>query len=162
MIDTSYKENIKDIKAILTNREYIYNYGYCIVKNQSWKELSEKIFFIISKIIFNYIGKKSKITSNNIEQTALEGILKEVKYLSYSRNADIVRRRKEQDNYTCQICKFQKTVNNKNIIECHHLTPIGSGIRITNIEDLISLCPTCHRIVHAKKPAYSIDELKKL
>ena len=27
--------------------------------------------------------------------------------------------------------------------------------------DLIPLCPNCHAMVHKRKPAYSIEELKK-
>ncbi len=41
--------------------------------------------------------------------------------------------RKERDNFTCQACGYNKIIKGRNIIECHHLSPINMGIRITSI-----------------------------
>ncbi|HFE45078.1 MAG TPA: hypothetical protein ENJ18_06225 [Nannocystis exedens] len=37
-------------------------------------------------------------------------------------------------------------------MECHHLHPIALGERETKIDDFVSLCPTCHRVVHIHEP----------
>jgi len=39
-------------------------------------------------------------------------------------------------------------LNGSYLIECHHKHPLSAGVRDTIIGDLISLCPTCHRITH--------------
>ncbi len=50
------------------------------------------------------------------------------------------------------------------IIEVHHLEPLASLIESRSYDplvDLVPLCPSCHRAVHARRPLpYSIEELK--
>jgi 5-methylcytosine-specific restriction protein A len=46
-------------------------------------------------------------------------------------------------------------------IECHHTIPVSSlrpGER-TKIEDLVLLCPNCHRMVHVRRPWLTLDRL---
>ncbi len=69
------------------------------------------------------------------------------------RNSLIMDRRKANDNYTCQACGFYLKSGNGYIIECHHINPISEGERKTCINDLVSLCPTCHRIAHTSRQA---------
>jgi 5-methylcytosine-specific restriction protein A len=52
----------------------------------------------------------------------------------------------------------------KGFIEAHHTTPIhtlGEDNK-TKLEDLALVCANCHRILHAKRPWLSMDELRKL
>jgi len=46
----------------------------------------------------------------------------------------------ERDNYECQDCGL------KIDLDCHHLDPKG----LTVDENLVSLCPNCHRLRHRK------------
>lgn len=94
---------------------------------------------------------------------AWEGYQSDKKYLRAARNREIVERRKEKDKYTCKACEFRLQINGKFIIECHHTIPLAdAGERVTNIDALVCLCPTCHRIAHTRKPPYSIKELRKI
>lgn len=70
------------------------------------------------------------------------------------RNASIIQRCKQRDNYTCRSCSFRLKVGDNYIIDCHHRYPLGSNANavITNIDDLICLCPTCHRVAHTRRP----------
>lgn len=63
------------------------------------------------------------------------------------RNPEVVCEVKRQDNYTCQICQFHYE---NMIVEAHHLKPFNSSQGLVSIrkEDLITLCPNCHRIGH--------------
>ena len=81
-----------------------------------------------------------------------------------SRNVKISNERKKRDNYTCQVCSFSLNINDKWVIEAHHLNPLSvSGEIVTNIDDLISLCPTCHRVAHMRQGVpYSLEELKTI
>ena len=60
------------------------------------------------------------------------------------------------------VCRRRYLVNNKYVIDCHHIEPIALGKRKTKIEDLISLCPTCHRIAHTRVPPYELQDLKDI
>ncbi|HAV1516306.1 TPA: hypothetical protein JG821_004609, partial [Vibrio parahaemolyticus] len=75
------------------------------------------------------------------------------------RDQQLVKQRKELDNYTCQVCDFSLTIEGKSIIECHHLLPLNFGERETKIEDLVCLCPTCHRIAHLRKEPLILTKL---
>ncbi|WP_405127485.1 hypothetical protein [Pseudoalteromonas ulvae] len=43
------------------------------------------------------------------------------------------------------------------------MSPLSElGKTKTKLSDLISLCPTCHRLTHIRQPALSITELKRV
>lgn len=73
----------------------------------------------------------------------------------------------------CDICSFDYEVKYGNIgkgfIEVHHRKPIfmyeGSDEAKTiheAIKNLAPLCANCHRMIHRKKPPYSIDNIKSI
>ena len=96
------------------------------------------------------------------DEGAEEG-LKEDKTVGFRRrNAGIIAKRREMDGNACQACGFRLVVNERYIIDCHHLYPLEEGVRITRISDLVCLCPTCHRIAHARHKPYNVLEIKSL
>ena len=96
-------------------------------------------------------------------QEAIEGYTSERKLISQHRNAAIVVACKERDNYTCTACGFQLRVNGRYVIDCHHKNPIGAeGERITSIDELVCLCPTCHRIAHTSSPPLLVDQIQEI
>jgi hypothetical protein len=47
------------------------------------------------------------------------------------------------------------------IVDVHHKFPLSKmGVRTTQLEDLVVLCPTCHRAVHSFDPVLTTDELR--
>ncbi|MER8536669.1 HNH endonuclease [Mesorhizobium sp. M1005] len=36
------------------------------------------------------------------------------------------------------------------MFDAHHLQPLAAGNRESRVDDLVVLCPTCHRWAHAK------------
>ncbi len=94
---------------------------------------------------------------------ALEGYQSDKIYLSKERNRDLVQKRKIKDNFTCQACEFRLELQGKFIIECHHTIPLAdTGERITNLNELVCLCPTCHRIAHTHRPPYTVTEIANI
>ena len=74
------------------------------------------------------------------------------------------------EHYGCQcyVCRldFEKNYGDlgRGFIHVHHLieiSSIDSQYSINPIEDLRPVCPNCHAMIHKKKPAYSIEELKQ-
>lgn len=124
-------------------------------------ELREKVQDILrskalSKFIFSDQEKKEIPES---EKTAIEGELIERKVLSYKRNATSAATCKKRDSYTCQSCNFW---HENEVVECHHLKPLSMVKEtIIKIDNLITLCPTCHRLAHRllkKDPAKYTDK----
>lgn len=114
-------------------------------------------------------GKTTK--KQRVQQTrtpsdigVLEGRLEEATYLRKSRNRDIVEQRKKLDRNTCQVCGFKFSLDNTYVIECHHKHSLAAIDKetVTTLDDLVCLCPNCHRIAHIRKQPYSIEELKNL
>jgi hypothetical protein len=93
---------------------------------------------------------------------AIEGYKKDGQLHVAARDRALAEQRKEQDNHTCQSCGFRLSVQGRFVIECHHLEPVALGVRETALADLVSLCPTCHRIAHMREPIYAVEEIRKL
>ena len=94
------------------------------------------------------------------DRRAIEGYLIDQKLLSGSRNQALASQCKVRDKYTCQACDFKLKLNGRYVIECHHKNPIGlGGVRETCLSDLVSLCPTCHRIAHTRKEPLDVEEI---
>lgn len=49
-------------------------------------------------------------------------------------------------------------------VQAHHRTPIEEMVpgAVTRWEDLAMVCPTCHDIIHAKRPWISVDDVRAL
>ncbi|MBE2217886.1 MAG: HNH endonuclease [Ignavibacteria bacterium] len=69
----------------------------------------------------------------------------------------------------CQICGFDFEEKygdiGKGFIHVHHkvdISTIGKEYEVDFKKDLIPVCPNCHAMLHKRKPAYSIDDLKQL
>lgn len=94
---------------------------------------------------------------------AFEGYKTDRVILASARNQKIVKQRKALDKYMCQACGFSLAIYGKSVIECHHLQPLSETLWIeTTIDDLISLCPTCHTIAHLRKPPYTPQEIREI
>lgn len=76
-----------------------------------------------------------------------EGMNSERTFLIKKRNQTITKLAKQRDNYTCKVCGFSYK---EKVVEEHHLVPmanINEEYEI-KIENLITLCPTCHALAH--------------
>jgi len=93
---------------------------------------------------------------------AIEGYKKDQLLYIADRDRALAEERKRKDAYTCQACGFRLKVADRHVIECHHLSPVAFGVRETLLDDLISLCPTCHRIAHMREPNYSASEIREI
>ncbi|MDF3126422.1 HNH endonuclease [Rheinheimera sp. 1928-s] len=94
---------------------------------------------------------------------AIEGYDRDRKILVKHRNSELAKQRKERDNYSCAACGFYLNIEGKWVIEVHHLNPLSiTGEVVTSIDDLVCLCPTCHRIAHTKNPPFNVAEINQL
>lgn len=50
-------------------------------------------------------------------------------------------------------------------IHVHHInqiSDIGKEYEVDPIKDLIPVCPNCHAMIHSKRPAFTIEEIKEI
>lgn len=94
---------------------------------------------------------------------AIEGYELDRFILARGRNANLAAMRKVRDRFTCQACNFKLQLDDRFVIEVHHLQPLSAtGETETSIEQLISLCPTCHRIAHLRSTPYRLEEIREI
>ena len=96
-----------------------------------------------------------------------EGKTKQVIVNSYERNSIARRKCIEHFGLNCQVCEFNFKDFfgdlGKDFIHVHHIVDlysIGSEYSVNPLTELIPVCPNCHSMLHKRKPAYSIEELK--
>jgi 5-methylcytosine-specific restriction protein A len=87
----------------------------------------------------------------------------------FYRNAQLVKQAKDAYGYTCWVCKFNFEEKygelGTNYIECHHLNPLSErddveALQATTIEEVGMVCSNCHRMLHRRRPALTIEQLK--
>lgn len=84
----------------------------------------------------------------------------------YERSAKLRRKCLEKNGCRCGICGANLgEIYGKefaDVIEVHHKTPVSGGSRKSTADDLIPVCPNCHRILHAQGggEVYTVDEVK--
>jgi 5-methylcytosine-specific restriction enzyme A len=64
------------------------------------------------------------------------------------REAKAMNRAKNGGLIVCEACHFSDPADA--MFDAHHLQPLAAGIRASRVDDLVVLCPTCHRWAHAK------------
>ena len=92
-----------------------------------------------------------------VQKTSEEGAQKLVKHYRRERDAGLALRAKaafsaaHKDKLFCQACGVEPLkVYGVEVIEAHHRSPLSKSEegRVTEISDLMMLCPSCHRAVH--------------
>lgn len=75
----------------------------------------------------------------------------------------------EAHGYTCKVCgvsmKNRYGPAGTHVIEVHHLEELrlADGKRkVDPVQDLVPLCPNCHTIIHRRRPAYKLDEVREM
>lgn len=120
------------------------------------------------------------LESGAIQETSDEGITEApegtivTRLHSYrERNRAIVQEKKKDalkrfGALACEVCSldFEKAYGERGagFIECHHEKPVTDLVpgEKTKLEDLRLVCSNCHRMIHARRPWLSVDELKAL
>ncbi len=98
-----------------------------------------------------------------------EGKTKQVLINTYERNPVARQLCIEHFGLKCQICdfSFEKFYGQlgRDFIHVHHkieLALIGEEYSVDPIHDLIPVCPNCHAMLHKRKPAYKVEEIKAI
>ena len=90
---------------------------------------------------------------------------------AFLRNPALARDAKERDDYTCVVCRFSPTqsygaAHYAVSLECHHLIPLAERndptLKHSTLADVVTVCANCHRLLHSRKEALSLAEVRRL
>lgn len=139
-------------------------------ENPAWtnRENDSSLDRLLMSII-NYLGS---IEKQSTSQTFIEGKTKNVVQTSYERNTEAREAREaclEHYGFSCKVCDFNFGERfgevGEGFIHVHHIkqiSEIGEEYEIDPISDLAPVCPNCHAMIHSKKPAFTVEEIRSL
>ena len=142
---------------------------------QSGISIKPEILSLLESNWFDFVLENKYIgngfVSNDVisekTESFMEGKSKEVTQTRYERNPQARKTCLRYHGYSCQICEFNFENKfgeiGKGFIHVHHINAIagiGKEYEIDPKNDLIPVCPNCHAMIHSKRPAFTIDEIK--
>ena len=99
----------------------------------------------------------------------VEGAQKQITVNSYERSRRARKHCLAAHGYSCYVCGFNFEAAygaiGKECIQVHHLveiSSIGQEYIVNPIKDLIPICPNCHYIIHRRKPAFTVQEVRAM
>jgi 5-methylcytosine-specific restriction enzyme A len=119
-------------------------------------------------------GSPGELQFEDYDETfeAEEGRILARVHLARERNRKLVELKKmaavnNTGKLICEVCSFDFEAaygeRGAGFIEVHHLQPVhmlSPGER-TKLEDLAMLCSNCHRMIHARKPWLTLEQLRQ-
>jgi hypothetical protein len=89
----------------------------------------------------------------------------------FARNPKLAREAKERAAYRCEVCGFHFVELygdiGRDFLEAHHLDPLADRPELewsnevrTLLERVAAVCSNCHRMLHRRRPAYTLEELR--
>jgi len=161
-IDEGYRKQVLEAKIYLNAGKKVSSSGYPLVVDGSWETLVDNLSHLLDRVIDENLQSPKPTFFDADTDGALEGYGQDREILRHGRNAQLALQRKDKDNHTCMACGFRLEVKGKYVAECHHQYPVSAGIRFTKLEDLVTLCPTCHRLAYLRNPPYSVEKIRKI
>ena len=144
---------------------------------QSGISIKQEVVDALESNWFNFIKENKYIKKNffsndvvtDIKETFREGKSKDVIQTRYERNPEARKRCLSHYGHSCKVCdfNFEHHFNEigKGFIHVHHInqiSEIGREYEIDPLKDLIPVCPNCHAMIHSKRPAFTIEEIKEI
>jgi hypothetical protein len=164
---SEYAEAVRDTKARLASGQVVGKTGYGLCENAARKDMESKFVDVIQKAIAAHrnlhLQRKGAPSEYDFDDPkAIEGYEQDRLITSYGRNRSLVEQCKKRDDFTCQACGFRLEIHGQYIIECHHINPVSQGgLRLSSVDELVCLCPTCHRIAHKRSNPFSVKEIRE-
>lgn len=106
----------------------------------------------------------------DIDKIYQEGAQKSITVNAYERNREAREKCIKHFGTKCIVCNFdfEETYGDlgAGFIHVHHITPLsvkkGKKYKVDPLKDIVPVCPNCHAMIHRRKKALSINELKKM
>ena len=90
-----------------------------------------------------------RVLSKSAEGTRIRKLSQEIERDPKLKREAKARNRSENGGVlVCEACKFTDSLDA--MFDAHHIQPLAAGVRESRADDLVVLCPTCHRWAHVK------------
>ncbi|REL33616.1 hypothetical protein DYD21_09415 [Rhodohalobacter sp. SW132] len=116
--------------------------------------------------IVKYLGSIEKQSTN---QTFIEGNARNILQTSYERSTEAREVCLKHHGFSCKVCDFNFEEKfgevGKGFIHVHHRNQIsetGGEYEVDPISDLIPVCPNCHAMIHSKRPAFTVEQIRNI
>ena len=114
-------------------------------------------------------NEDASTTPEEVDEPIYEGAVRRVSVNAYERSGMARAECLRHYGCKCTVCGAKLSDAYGEVahgyIHVHHLrqlAEINSEYRVDPIADLRPICPTCHSIIHLKKPPYSIEDVQKM
>lgn len=146
---------------------YKENRNYNHEKGKEYKKIIDQKLashFIEIKESIEFDENENVEEQLNNEHELYEGETKTHSTTTRKRNSKVRQIILERDNYICQCCGLKPIDLFKNTLHVHHNHPLhkSNGARKIKLDELITLCPTCHGYIHYKKEEITVEEVQLL
>jgi predicted HNH restriction endonuclease len=115
------------------------------------------------------VGGRTGSEDTHDTYSAVENRAYVVSHIARERNGLLPAQCKFRDEYVCRICSMRYRdvygVLGAEFAEAHHIVPLGKlkGSTRTKLEDLITVCANCHRMLHRMRGKKSdIPQLRRI
>ncbi len=139
--------------------------------------ISQDIIYDLEKTWFDFLNTNGYSQQLNVDLREIDNSRSQTKYTEgnietitttkYERNPYARSACVKEHGTICKICgfDFEKVYGEigKGFIHIHHLKPlseIGKEYSLDPINDLCPVCPNCHAMIHKRRPAYSLQDIK--
>ena len=120
-------------------------------------EIARLALFFSGGTTHDFFDYQTTTISNELDSGFVEGSKVKRSHVVIERNSGLRHRFfRDQPTAVCDACRLdtkQRYPWTDRVLDLHHALPLSSGTRVdyqtgTLMEDLIAICPTCHRSVH--------------
>jgi predicted HNH restriction endonuclease len=120
--------------------------------------------------LLGHLDEEERLFADEIVECAelREGAKKIVTVNAFERNRTASRLCLEHYGVRCQVCDldFERRYGDvgKGFAHVHHireLAEIGIEYKVHPVRDLRPVCPNCHAMLHRRRPAFTIEELRR-
>ncbi len=121
--------------------------------------------------LLNMLGLGYTNTPDEIDDPTRykEGACRQISVNAYERDPTARNRCIEHHGVACKACGFDFAKSygehGQGYIHVHHIVPlaeVGGQYEVDPYKDLVPLCANCHAMVHRRRPALKMDELKSI
>ena len=109
-----------------------------------------------------------EIDPHDPQGSFVEGARRKVTVNAYERNPEARQICLKKHGYRCAVCEmsFKEYYGDigRGFIHVHHIKELSSirgEYKVDPVKDLCPVCPNCHAMLHTKKPALSVQELRQ-
>lgn len=106
---------------------------------------------------------------DDVGKAYVEGATRRISVNAYERNKAARDKCLDAHGFSCTVCGFNFEEvygeEGKRCIHVHHiveLSAIKGSYKVDPLRDLVPVCPNCHYLIHRRRPAFTLEEVRSM